>query len=175
MALKRKRAALTKAEREEFDQIFEKYNKTIYRAALRMTGDTDAADDIRQDTFETFLSKMDEAHKADSIGGWLLGVMELEVLHYQRKWARRLQREVELEACEDVPAPPYETREDFLHCLPDWVDERDRKILLWYYYDGYSLGDIAPWVGLTYKSLRVHMSRLFVKLRESGTDWYQQE
>lgn len=137
-----------------------------------MTGDVTAAEDIRQRTFEIFFKKMEEALEDGNVGGWLLTVAEQEVKHYRRKWARKFRFEVELEECAEVAAPPQETKESFLDCLPDWVDERDRKILGWYYYDGYSLSEIAPKVGLTYNGLRVHMSRLFVKLRECGIDWY---
>lgn len=137
-----------------------------------MTGDVDAVEDIRQSTFMALYRKLESVVASGNVGGWLIKAAEKEIKHYQRKWSRKLQYEVGLDECKEVAVPPKETREAFLNLLPDWVDNRDRKILLWYYYDGYSLAEIAPKVGLTHKGLRVHVSRLFVKLRNSGIDWH---
>ncbi len=169
MPPQKKKNVLTNAEYEkEFDRLYLQFEELVFKTALRMTGDNDAAEDIRQSTFLVLHKKLEKAIRSGNVGSWLLTVVKQNVQHYKRTWARKFQYEVGLEQCAEIAARPSETKEDFLACLPDWVTKRDQDILVWYYYENLSLQEIAPKVHLTYGGMRVHMTRLMAKLRKSG-------
>ncbi len=153
----------------EFDRLYKENEKRIFAIAWRLTGDVDAAEDIRQKTFLTLHTKLKKVLKHPKPDGWLVKTAFHYIKHYKRERAYRLMHETSLELAERMAAPqPVNEVEEFLDDLPDWVGETDKKMLLGYYCYGYTLREISGMIGLTYGSTRIHMSRLIQKLRERG-------
>ncbi len=152
-----------------FDSLFLENEKTIYNLAWRLTGDADASDDIVQKTFLTLHTKIVEVLNHSNPKGWLFQTAHYYILHYQREQAHKGKYEVPLELAEQIAAPTQVNElGEFLDSLPDWVDDMDRKLLVLYYYYGYTLLEIAEKVGLAYGALRSRMARLLKKLAEYG-------
>jgi RNA polymerase sigma-70 factor, ECF subfamily len=83
-----------KGDEEAFTLLYRRHQAAMYRFALRMTGNTWAAEEIVQDVFMTLMrdpKKYDS--KRGTLGGFLYGVARNRVM----KYLERLPREVPLE------------------------------------------------------------------------------
>lgn len=161
----------TAAELEEkFNRIYEENEEKVFCLALRLTGNQDAAEDIRQETFLALHAKLGRLLNHPDLEGWLYKAAYHFVQHYWRENKNKAQREEPFdEIAEQIPAPPSSGSEkEFIDLLPIWVNSTDAKLLVLYYYYGYSLRDIAERTGISYAGVRDRLARLRQKLREYG-------
>lgn len=160
----------TKKELErEFDRLYQENERKVFSLAWRLTGDEEAAKDIRQKTFLTLHIKMKKVLRHPSPKGWLFKTVHYFAKHYEREQRYTENHEVPIEVAEQIESPlPKDELEEFLESLPDWVDEKQKKMLLLYHFYGYSLREISGMLGLTYGAVRAQMARLHAKLREHG-------
>ena len=91
---------MASGDREAFAALFQRHQRTVYRFALQMTGDRDAAEDITQ---EVFLALVRRRHGYDPAAGalttYLYGIARNLVLQCERR--RRLRAETGLELVGD--------------------------------------------------------------------------
>lgn len=160
----------TKQERNEaFDRLYLENEQKVFSLAWRFTGDREAAEDIRQKTFLTLHTKLDQVLDHPKPEGWLIQTMRYFVLSYWREEAYRMEHEVVIEVEEQIPArQTVDEIGEFLDSLPSWVNDTERKMLTLYYCGGYPLREISAKLGVTYPAVRARMSRLHAKLRERG-------
>lgn len=160
----------TRAELEmEFNRLYYKNEKKVFSLAWRLTGDEEAAKDIRQKTFLTLHIKLKKVLAHPSPEGWLFKTVHNFVMDYQREQAYRGKHEADYELAEQMSAPqPVNEVKEFLECLPPWVTKKQKEMLTLYYCYGYTMREIADKLGLTYDALRARMVRLHAKLREYG-------
>lgn len=160
----------TKKELEKaFDELYLENEEKVFSLAWRFTGDREAAEDIRQKTFLTLHTKLDQVLDHPKPQGWLLQTMRFFVLSYWREQAYRTEHEVVFEVEEQLPArQAVDETGEFLDSLPPWLSDTEREMLTLYYCDGYSLQDVSARLGVTYTAVRARMSRLHAKLRKRG-------
>lgn len=160
----------TKQELEmEFDRLYRENERKVFSLAWRLTGDVDAAEDIRQKTFLTLHTKLRKVLNHPTPDGWLTQTVHYYAKHYKRERTYNLNHEVPIEVAEQVEAPqPIDELQEFVDSLPVWVKDIERKMLVLYYYYCYSLREIADTLGLTYGATRARMARLHTKLSEQG-------
>lgn len=160
----------TKRELElEFDRLYIENERKVFGLAWRLTGDVEAAEDIRQKTFLTLHSKLRKVLNHPTPEGWLTKTVHYYAKHYQRERMHSLKYEVPIGVAEQVEAPqPIDELQEFIDSLPAWVKDIERDLLVLYYYYCYSLREIADKLGLTYGATRARMARLHAKLKEQG-------
>lgn len=92
-----------------FEQLVNRYHSRIYGFALRMTGDTELAEDMAQ---ETFLRVMENAHRFREGGNlrvWLFSIaanLIRDALRKQRRRQRLWERQAQGETREDSTSHP---------------------------------------------------------------------
>lgn len=162
----------TKRELEEaFDHLYTENEQKVFSLAWRFTGSREAAEDIRQKTFLTLHTKLEQVLDHPKPKGWLFQTMYHFIQSYWREQAYRAEHEVVFEDTEQVPArQSVDELREFLDSLPPWLSDTERKMLTLYYYYGYSLREISTKLGVTYTAIRARMSRLHAKLRKQGWD-----
>lgn len=159
----------TKEMELEFDRLYRENERKVFSLAWRLTGDEEAAKDIRQKTFLTLHIKLKKVLSHPSPEGWLLKTVHYFAKHYEREQRYIGNHEVPIEVAEQIESPqPIDELEEFLESLPDWVKEKQKKLLVLYHFYGYSLREISGMLGLTYGAVRAQMARLHAKLREHG-------
>lgn len=153
----------------EFDRLYQENEQKVFSLAWRLTGDEDAAQDIRQKTFLTLHTKLRKVLNHPNPEGWFTKTVHFYVKHYKREKAYRLKHEASIELAEQMAMPqPIDELKDFLDRIPPWIKDTEKEMLVLYYYHCYSLREIAVKLGLTYGAARVRMTRLHNRLREQG-------
>lgn len=153
----------------EFDRLYLENKEKVFDLAWRLTGDEEAAEDIRAKTFLTFHKKFKDILGHPSPAGWLRKTVIYYAKHYRREMAQKLSREAPFELAEKVAAPQSGRElEDFLDTFPKWLKDIDREMLVLYFYYGYTLREIGGKLNLTHGAARNRMARLLQRLREEG-------
>lgn len=70
---------------QSFDEMFNRYFSRVYRFALRLTQNTDQAEDITQHTFFCALEKIDSFEGRSDVGTWLCSIAKNEYFSRCRK------------------------------------------------------------------------------------------
>lgn len=111
-----------KGDEEAFTLLYRRHQAAMYRFALRMTGNTWAAEEIVQDVFMTLMrdpKKYDE--QRGTLGGYLYGIARNRVM----KHLERLPREVSLEEkTKDGSGSGIVLQDAFTPA--NWVESRER-------------------------------------------------
>lgn len=159
---------------KDLDEIWNAYSQKVKNFLIRIIGDEYDADDLTQKTFITLYAAL-ILEPIDNPWNWLLRTAGNHLLHYKRTKARQKNHEVFLEdvmgeAMELEAPPPSASRLDFISSLPDCINSKDKELLALYYFDGFSLREVAAQGGYTYGGFRVHLSGLLRKLRQGGPD-----
>lgn len=165
---------------ETFTEIYERYGKVIKKSVMAQTGKIELAEDICQQTFETYYRKI-ETVEAGSELSWLFVVAEHELIDYWRKASTN--REIfQPEAFEDtldaeeLSDPAKVVTDRILACdLMRALRKRNRR---WYdvvyhiYFLRESYEEAARHLGVSAEVLRARCSRALRFLRKKfGKDY----
>lgn len=155
-------------------EIYRRYSKAMFNAALRITGDYAEAEDVLQ---ESFLSAFRElsSYKGDSaFGAWLKRIVVNKSINMLRQ--RRLalvplgeqHHEEPAEAPTHSPEDESEThyRADVLRRCIQELPEGYRVVLTLYLLEGYDHLEIAGILGISESTSKSQYSRARVRLRE---------
>ena len=140
-----------------WEELVERHENRLYRAALAILGDPHEAEDAVQDAFVTFLEKAPDA--LDNPGAWLMRVL---VNGCKSRLRLAWRREGPLPETLPAPAPEERAELEELFSLPP----EDRALIHLHYYEGYSTGEIAHMAGLRPGTVRTRLSRARAKLRK---------
>ena len=140
--------------------LIERYENTLYRAALAILGDPTEAEDAVQDTFLRWLEKRpafaDEHHEK----AWLLTV----TANGCKSRLRQAKRRPTVELLDIYPAETAEERGTMEAVLS--LPPKERAVIHLFYYEGYSTEEIAAITGQRPGTVRSRLSRARGQLRE---------
>ena len=146
------------------EELVNKYENTLFRAALAILGDRAGAEDAVQDTFLRYLEKRpafaDENHEK----AWLLRV----TANGCKSRLRTVKLHPLTELLEDYPARTSEESGVLEAVLA--LPPKERAAVHLFYYEGYSTEEIAALTGQRPGTVRSHLSRARAKLREWLTE-----
>lgn len=128
--------------RDAIAEAVERYADMVYRVALQHLQNPADAEDITQEVFLRLLRAPDFSGGEEHEKAWLLRVtLNLCKDYHKSVWQSRVRPLEE----NDLPALPPETSEvlEALSALP----EKHRTILHLYYIEGYSVAEIALFLG----------------------------
>lgn len=146
------------------EELVNKYENTLLRAALAILGDAQEAEDAVQETFLRYLEKRPEFRDGEHEKAWLLKV----TANHCKSVLRRRKRRSEVELLDVYPAPDRESRElvEAILALP----ANQRWAVHLHYYEGYSTDEIASILGQRPGTVRSHLSRARKALKIYLTD-----
>lgn len=99
-------ARMAEGDREAFALLFRRYQRSVHRFALHMTGLTDVADDVTQEVFMALARGAQRYRPAEgALGTYLYGIARHLVLQREKK--RRSRQEVDLAALDEREAPVH--------------------------------------------------------------------
>lgn len=147
-----------KRSEQPFEELLQRQENRVYRAALAMLGNIQDAEDQTQETFLRYLEKRPVFESPEHEKAWLLTVTRNGCISRLRSKQRQ---NLPLEM--DIPIPGPEEREELeeLFSLPP----EDREILHLYYYEGYSTREIGKITGAREGTVRSRLSRARKKLK----------
>lgn len=146
------------------EELVNKHENTLLRAALAILGDVQEAEDAVQETFLRYLEKRPELRDGEHEKAWLLKV----TANRCKSLLRVKKRRPTVELLDVYPAPDGETGElvEAIQALP----ANQRAAVHLHYYEGYTTDEIAAILGQRPGTVRSHLSRARSSLRAYLTE-----
>ena len=141
------------------EELIEKHENTLFRAALAILGDVQEAEDVVQDTVLRYLEKRPEFRDSGHEKAWLLKV----TANRCKSILRTRKRHPAVELLDVYPAPDTDCRElmEAILTLP----ANQRAAVHLHYYEGYTSEEIGAILGQRPGTVRSHLSRARDALR----------
>ncbi|MGN0482572.1 MAG: RNA polymerase sigma factor [Lachnospiraceae bacterium] len=145
---------------EEYTRVVEQFSDMIFRIAYQNLFQKHDAEDVVQDVFLKLLKCKKIFQDEEHLKSWLIRVTINQCLDYKR--SKFYQTTVSLEDF-DVPYEPQE------RCLLEELSQLpadERNILYLYYYEGYTIKEIAKILGKLQNTVNSKLTRSRKKLRK---------
>ena len=159
--------------RSDTQVLFETYRQNVYAAAFSVCKNAADAEDILQETFLQYHQTNKQFESEQHIRAWLLRVALNRAKDVYRQKKRR--RETALEDYMETltfPSPESGALFSAVMALP----EHYRSVIHLFYYEDYTVDEIAKLLHLTQSNVKVRLSRARKLLKESlGEDWNDDE
>lgn len=148
---------------EEFENVIDKYQDMLLKIAYSYTKNTFDSEDIVQDVFVKFYRARKTFDSEEHIKNWLIRVTINRSIDYIKRNKRIL------------------SDDEYINNLPDTLESRDdeeiynlvsslrkdyRVIITLFYYDDYSIKDIASILNIKENNVKVRLNRARCKLKE---------
>ena len=146
----------------DLERLFREHWPRAYRAALLVTGDAAAAEDIAQEAFLAAVRHLDRFDRRRPFAPWLHRIVVNRAIDWTR--ARKLRAEVELgdaASAPDLPEPDGTT----LGRIADLTPEHRAVVVLRYVLE-YTPGEIAELLDLPRGTVNSRLRRGLDRLRE---------
>lgn len=156
---------LQAGEPEAFDRLYEKYQAQAYRTAVLLTGDRTEAQDVTQNTFVTVYQEIGKLREPAAFRSWFYRILA----NNATRSIMNRKREI-LQGDQEISGERADEREDipdmlvhreecrrFHDCIAG-MDEKHRTVLVLFYYNDFSVEQIAEIMGCVTGTVK---SRLF--------------
>ena len=137
------------------------YDKLL-KAAYRMTGDLDSAQDLVQQVFLIALVRQSDISAHPMLEGWLMLTLKNLVKNERRRQNNHPQVSLEDIAELAVPASP----DSLEHSLPKELSPVDREILIWRFERQMDYKEMADRLGISEAACRSRVSRAIANYRQ---------
>ena len=148
-----------------FGELYARYAQRIYAYCLRITGNSDDARDIFQETFLKFFHSVERIKKMDNVAGYLIKIARNQCLNFKR--FRRDNVSIE-DYNITVNDTSYEQKEllQLVARALDMLDFESREAFILRQYHGLSYNEIASITGASVSSMKSRVWRAKLKLKE---------
>lgn len=157
--------------RQPVKELFEKYQNNLYAAAFNICKNAEDANDVVQDTFIQYYSIKKEFDDEQHIRAWLIRVAINKAKNMNRTFWRRNKVPLE-DYMETLTFETPESEELFETVMK--LPEKYRIVIHLFYYEDYTVHEIAQILKITESNVKVRLSRgrglLKEKLREEWED-----
>lgn len=163
--------AVLDGEREAYRHLVRRYQDLLYRHALRMTGDSDVAEDMVQEALVKGYRSLDQCRQPERVGGWLFRIASNKCKDYLKS---RRRSDV---ALEDAPTQesggsgPGEAarragiRDDIQDALERLTPEK-REAFLLKHLEGWAYEEMAERLDVSVSALKMRVHRAREELQD---------
>ena len=137
------------------------YDKLL-KAAYRMIGDLDSAQDLVQQVFLIALVRQSDISSHPMLEGWLMLTLKNLVKNERRRQNNHPQ--VSLEDIVELPVPA--SPDSLEHILPKELSPEDREILVWRFERQMDYKEMADRLGMSESACRSRVSRAVANCRQ---------
>ena len=157
--------------RQSVQELFEKYQNNLYIIAFQICKNTEDAKDVVQDTFLQYYSLKKEFDNEQHIRAWLIRVAINKAKNINCAFWRRNKMSIE-DYIETLVFETPESEELFETVMN--LPEKYRIVIHLFYYEDYTIHEIAEILKLSESNVKVRLSRgrslLKEKLQEEWED-----
>ena len=152
--------------KERFVHLAERYTDSVFRLAFSRLKSRDDAHDVTQDVLLK-LWKTDKRFESDDhVKNWLMCVTINECRkHWRSPWSRRESFE---EAAGSMVFEQERSRDLFYAIMA--LEEKYRTVIVLYYFEGYSISEIARLLGLPAGTVGTRLRRARERLKLNLTE-----
>ena len=140
--------------RDELENIIKKYGDSVYRLAYLKMKNKDKADDIYQNVFLKLIKQDNRIEPEEHLKAWL---MRTTVNCCKDYWKPSWHRKVSYE--EKEPDAGNGQENGYLTELVQDMPEKYRTVIHLFYYEGYSIKEIALMLGKKENTIASQLSR----------------
>jgi len=156
-----------KSKDELFKELFAKNSKVIYHLCYGYTGDSDAANDLTQETFIKVWQNLDSFKNQSQISTWIYRIGINTCLSYLRVEKRKITDEISDYIIENTVEPISEKEDQIAQLYKSIAQlEESERIIITLVLDEVPYPQIAEISGITEGNLRVKIHRIKQKLTE---------
>ena len=149
-----------------FRVLYERHVGRVYSLALRLTGESAAAEELTQDVFVRVWEALPSFEGRSAFTTWLHRLTVNTFLTGQRAGRRRERREAGASAPEYAPIESPELRMDLEQAIRG-LPEACRTVFVLHDVEGWRHGEIADAVGIAEGTSKAHLFRARRLLREA--------
>ncbi len=146
---------------DDLERLFREHWPRAHRAALLVTGDAAAAEDIAQEAFLAAVRNLDRFDRRRPFAPWLHRIVVNRAIDWTR--SRKLRAEVELG--DYLPAPAAVERDGTFGRIADLAPEHRAVVVLRYVLD-YTPGEIAELLDLPRGTVNSRLRRGLDRMKE---------
>jgi uncharacterized protein (TIGR03435 family) len=153
---------------DAFATLVSRYVNLVYSAALRKTGNSNAAEEITQVVFVILAKKAPRLRPQTVLSGWLYQTARLTASSYLRTEIRRAHREQEayMQSLADETGPDlWPQMAPLLDDAMGRLGERERNAVVLRFFEGKSFQEIGAAVGATENAARKRVQYALEKLQ----------
>ncbi len=159
--------------RQSVQELFERYQNNLYAAAFNICKNAEDAKDVVQDTFIQYYSLKKEFDSEQHIRAWLLRVAINKAKNANRTFWRKNKVPLE-EYMETLTFETPESEELFETVMN--LPEKYRIVIHLFYYEDYTVREIADILKISESNVKVRLSRGRVLLKEKlQEEWEDDE
>lgn len=141
--------------------LYDKKYKRLYRVAYRLTGNSETAKELAQDTFLWAVLRREDLLVHPKPEAWLTRTLINLVKNENRRLSSM---DVSLETQFNVPAP--EVERGLSELLPQKLSKEDQEVLIWRFEQGLDYKEIANRLGISETGSRSRVFRALEKCRK---------
>lgn len=160
-------AAVARGDESAFRELYDRYHQRLLRFALVMGhGDEILASDTVQATFVLAADKLRAVESEEHLWNWLARVTRQQLAKVWRQRQRGTMEVgmAELPECVHTERPEAQL-EEILDSALRAMEEEERRVVEWFYFDRLSHKEIAERLDATAKSVSSKLERARAKLR----------
>jgi RNA polymerase sigma-70 factor (ECF subfamily) len=158
-----------------YADIVARHQQRIVRVAYRITGSHEEALDVAQEVFLKAYRKLDAWRPHGPFGGWLLRLAVNQAIDHRRRVSRHAdERTTGLDRAPAAMAPRTDRGDTYALRMEidarvrealTKLSEAQRTVFMLRHYEGLALNEIAPVMGSSVGSVKVHLFRAVRRLR----------
>jgi len=147
--------------KEEFSEKYDRYSPTIYRICALRLGNRQDAEDAVQNTFIKFFYKSPDFDNEKSELAWLIRVAINACKDFQKSFWQK--KTVGLAEAAELSVGIIEDAARLIDIFE--LSPKNRTVLQLYYYEGYSVAEIADILKISVNGVTSRLTRARQKLR----------
>lgn len=160
-----------------FQSLMAPHMSTLYRAAWRLTGRAEDAEDLVQELLVRLYPKTQELREVDQLGPWLRKALYRQFIDQERKRARRPEHflhesEPEIEDMQGNDPDPEALAQRAadrrrLREALQTLGPESRSLVLMHLVEGYTLAELEEIFGVNAETLKTRLRRAKARLKKS--------
>lgn len=159
--------------RQPLQELIERYQNSLYAAAFSICGNAEDAKDVVQDTFIQYYTNRKDFENEQHIRAWLIRVAINKAKNMNRTFWRK--NKVPLEDYMESLTFESPESENLLEAVMK-LPEKQRIVTHLFYYEDYSIREIANILSLSEGNVKVRLSRARSLLKEAlQEEWKDDE
>jgi RNA polymerase sigma-70 factor (ECF subfamily) len=145
------------------EDVIYRYQDTVYRIAFTYCRNTSDAEDIAQEAFLRYVKKMPRLQSEEHLKAWLIRVtLNIAKSLSTSSWSRKI---VPLSEHDPVIADEHTETDTATYYAVMSLPEKYRSVIILYYYEDYSIGEIAQILNRTETALQTQLQRARAMLK----------